>query len=114
MSGVNLSVTATAVSQINSFMAERQPIPAGVRIFVYSDEGGHVNYGMNFVDAVCSSDIMFSIAGVTFVTDAGSAIFLNGIMLDFVQVGSSQGFVFKNECLTKNCANCDGSCGRVQ
>jgi iron-sulfur cluster assembly accessory protein len=100
------------VDKIYEFMDARQPPPLGVKIFVYSDGSGSINYSMSFVDGVDSSDTMFNIAGITFITDASSALFLNNMTLDFVEVDSVQGFVFNNDCIGKNCFNCQGACRR--
>jgi iron-sulfur cluster assembly accessory protein len=105
-----LSITAIAVDKISEFIGERQPPPLGVRIFVYSDGSGGINHSMSFVDGVDSSDSMFSIAGITFITDASSAMFLNNMTLDFVEVDGVHGFVFNSDCVGKNCFNCRGAC----
>jgi iron-sulfur cluster assembly protein len=116
MSAINrvcLSVTDAAAEKITEFMVVRDPAPCGVRILVYADEFGHINHSMAFVDGISSADIVFDTAGITFITDQNSAVFLNGIVLDFVSAGAMQGFTFMNECLTKSCVNCTGACGRV-
>jgi iron-sulfur cluster assembly protein len=107
---IQLSLTPIAANKIMEFMEIKQPLPSGVRIFVYRDGGGNVNYGMNFIEKIDNADIIFNIAGITFVTDPNSAIFLNNITLDFVSIGVSQGFTFRNDCSSKNCFNCNGSC----
>lgn len=110
MKNINLFVTEEAILKISEFMELKDPRPLGIRIFVYNDERGNVNHSMSFVNEVNSSDIIFNIQNITFITDPNSSIFLNDITLDFISVGASQGFVFKNNCISKNCFNCNGSC----
>ncbi|MDR0624958.1 MAG: hypothetical protein LBF72_00675 [Holosporales bacterium] len=113
MSRVALFVTHTATEKIKEFAAAREPEPYGVRVLVYKDEFNNINYSMVFVDGASSTDLIFEIAGIIFVTDQNSAIFLNGMTMDFEDSVGIQGFTFKNECLTKSCLNCTGACGRV-
>ncbi|MDR1597475.1 MAG: hypothetical protein LBR89_00860 [Holosporales bacterium] len=107
----NFSVTTAALDKINEFMQERQPTPIGVRVFVYQDVTG-INHSMSFADAVSITDEVFDVAGVTFITDANSSAFLNNVVLDFVTVGVSSGFVFQGGCAARSCLTCNGACRR--
>jgi iron-sulfur cluster assembly protein len=108
---IALAVTSKAVEKINNFLSNKQPMPLGIRIVVYQELGG-VNHSLSFVEELSSSDIVFDVDGITFVTDAHSSLFLDNMILDFVTLGNSSGFVFQNNCSATNrsCLNCNGSC----
>ncbi|MDR1907491.1 MAG: iron-sulfur cluster assembly accessory protein [Holosporales bacterium] len=106
---VNISVTTTALDKIGELLQEQQPSPVGVRIFVYQDETG-VNHNMSFTNDISTTDEVFDVGGITFIADVNSSMFLNNIVLDFVTVGLSSGFVFQNECATRSCLTCNGMC----
>jgi iron-sulfur cluster assembly accessory protein len=108
---VNISVTTAALDKINEVMQDRQPPPIGIRIFVYNDGHG-VAHSMSFTDDVSMTDEVFDIGGITFITDANSSAFLNNIVLDFVTIEASSGFVFQDRCSTRSCLTCKGACRR--
>lgn len=109
MGSINLSVTSPALDKIHEFLQDRQPTPVGVRIFVYQDVNG-INHSMNFAEDISPADQVFDIEGVTFITDSHSAIFLNDMVLDFITMGETSGFVFQSGCSGKSCFNCRGAC----
>ncbi|GHS95044.1 hypothetical protein AGMMS49949_09190 [Alphaproteobacteria bacterium] len=111
MEVLNLNITPLALDKIHEFLEQRQPLPLGIRIFVYQDLNG-ISHSLSFTDEVSSSDTVFDIDGITFVTDAHSAPFLANMILDFMTVGESSGFVFQNDCASasRSCLNCKGAC----
>lgn len=111
MSDVRLTVTYQAVQKIQQLMASKTPVPFGIKIFVYGD-GNNVNYAMNFTDHVQTYDQVCTIEDINFVMDQSSALFLDNVTLDFVDMNEVQGFTFKPNCIGKSCTTCDGSCGR--
>lgn len=112
MDALRFSVTATAMDKIQEFLEDRQPTPVGVRVFVYQDNGA-IAHSMTFAESIEPTDRVFNIGGITFLTDPNSAIFLNNMILDFVTVGDSSGFVFQNACSGKSCLTCRGACQKT-
>jgi iron-sulfur cluster assembly accessory protein len=108
---IGILVTAIALEKINEFMQERQPPPVGVRVFVFRD-GARVSHSMSFTNDIDMTDEVLDIGGITFIVDPNSAAFLNNVVLDFVSVGDSSGFVFQDQCSTRSCLTCTGACGR--
>lgn len=109
---LNFSVTAAALDKLQECLQDRQPTPVGVRVFVYQN-GSEIAHRMTFAEEVDPTDQVFSIGGVTFLTDAHSALFLNSMILDFVTLGTASGFVFQNACTGKSCLTCRGACQKT-
>lgn len=109
---LQFSVTALAAQKIKEVLNMKDPVPFGIKICVYNGGNSQVNYAMNFVKEPNHEDRIYNIAGINFITDPYSSVFLNNTVLDYVETPVTQGFTFKPSCAGKVCAQCDGSCGR--
>ncbi|MDT8341078.1 MAG: iron-sulfur cluster assembly accessory protein [Longimicrobiales bacterium] len=100
-----LSLTDTAVSKVQEFMAEHgAETQAGLRVAVLPGGCSGFQYGLNIEDAPEAEDEIFDLSGVRIFVDPFSAQYLEGVEIDYVSSMMGSGFSFRNP-------NAAGGCG---
>ncbi len=98
-----VTLTETAVAEVRRLMAVQDLADGGLRLGVKGGGCSGLSYTINFdekigeFDAVCEQD------GVKVIVDAKSAIYLEGMQLDYQKDLVSGGFQFRNPNATKTC-----------
>lgn len=100
-----VTVTEKARDEIKkAFAAENLPEGAGLRIGVKGGGCNGFSYIMGFDGAPTEDDIVQDIDGLKLFVDQKSALYLEGVTLNYVATLQQQGFVFENP-------NATGTCG---
>ncbi len=100
---MSLRVTDAAARQVRKTI-EKRGSGIGLRVAVKAAGCSGLSYAMTIADEVGNSDMRFDDNGVTVIVDANSLPMLDGIEIDFVREGLSEGFKFHNP-------NARGTCG---
>lgn len=98
-----LHVTEAAARQIRKTIAKRGSGVA-LRLAVKASGCSGLSYVMAIADEVGESDTEFDSQGVKLLVDANSLPLVDGVEIDFVREGLSEGFKFRNP-------NARGTCG---
>ncbi len=100
-----LTLTPTAVSQIETFI-EEQGISdnVGLRVGVLPGGCSGFQYGLNIEDAPEEDDEIFDLSGIKVFVDPFSVQYLMGVEIDYVTSMMGSGFTFRNP-------NASGGCG---
>ncbi|MGL4473331.1 MAG: iron-sulfur cluster assembly protein IscA [Shewanella sp.] len=98
-----ISMTPAAVARVNAFLENRGK-GIGLRLGLRTSGCSGMAYVIEFVDELNDDDEVHNVDGVNIIVDAKSAIYLQGIELDFVKEGLNEGFKFNNP-------NAKGECG---
>ena len=101
-----LEMTETAAAMVRSF-AEQTPEAEGKELRIFVQPGGcaGMQYGFTFDDAR-DGDKVVETAGLKVLVDPGSAPYLTGAKVDYVDDQRGQGFVVDNPNAAPSC-----SCG---
>lgn len=95
--GPLLSVSDTALQQIQTLMAQRGPQTLGLRLGVKPRGCSGYQYTMEYVDTIHPQDeVVETSAGVTLFIDPQAVMFFIGCEMDFLQDTLNSGFSFKN------------------
>ena len=88
-----ITVTDTAVTELQRLMTDNDMDDAKLRIFVQSECGcGKVNFGMGFDQQVEDNDQVVDTAGVGVVMDPQAFAALDGASVEYVNEGARRGF----------------------
>ena len=99
-----LTLTPTAVSQIQAFIEEHgASADAGVRVAVLPGGCSGFQYGLNIEDAPEDDDEIFDQAGIRVFVDPFSGQYLEGVEIDYVTGMMGSGFTFRNPNATGGC-----------
>jgi iron-sulfur cluster assembly accessory protein len=101
--------TAIAIEKVKQFIAERNPVPAGLRIGVAGGGCSGFTYSMSFEIAAGEMDKMYGFDGLTVFIDATSAMYLDGCVVDYEDTPDGAGFTFENPTVKTTCG-CGSSC----
>jgi iron-sulfur cluster assembly protein len=97
-------VTEKAAEQIKSIMAREGLKDHGLRVAVVGGGCSGLSYRLNFDKEPAGDDKVFEEHGVRIFLDKKSAVFVNGMTLDFSDGLNGTGFMFQNP-------NAKSSCG---
>ena len=101
---MNVTLTETAVSKVQEFMAEHgADSEAGLRVAVLPGGCSGFQYGLNIDDAPEEDDEILDLSGVRVFVDPFSAQYLEGIEIDYITSMMGSGFQFKNPNATGGC-----------
>ena len=98
-----VSLSESAAARVASYL-EKRGKGAGLRLGVKTSGCSGLAYVLEFVDVIDENDEVFIDKGVTVIVDKKSLVYLDGILLDFIQEGLNEGFKFTNP-------NMKGECG---
>ena len=98
-----VTLTANAVSKVKGIMAQKTPVPAGLRIGVVGGGCSGFSYSMQFENAAGMMDKTFEMDGLKVFVDATSVMYLNGCIVDYVETLEGAGFKFENPNVKSTC-----------
>jgi iron-sulfur cluster assembly accessory protein len=102
---MTITVTPTAVSEVQKFMEEQGVTNvAGLRVAVLPGGCSGFQYGLNIEDEPQDDDEILESHGIRLFVDPFSGQYLDGVEIDYVTTMMGAGFTFKNP-------NSSGGCG---
>jgi len=90
-----ITVTNTASKRIVANLTKRGQ-GMGIRLGVRTTGCSGLAYVLEYVDNINSEDIIYKQDGFVIVVDPKSAVYLNGVEVDYVRQGLNEGFEFNN------------------
>lgn len=90
-----VEITEAAASRIKRYLAKRTK-GIGIRVGVRTTGCSGLAYVLEYVDSASDGDLIVETNGCTVVIDPKSAVYLQGITIDFVRNGLNEGFEFLN------------------
>ena len=97
-----LTVTDSAVQQLQTLVGEQDDAGKGLRIFVEKGGCAGMQYGMT-LDRAGEQDRVIESGGVKVIVDPESATFLEGVTLDYSDDLAGAGFRIKNPNAVRSC-----------
>ncbi len=97
-----LTVTDSAVQQLQTLVKEQDDATKGLRIFVEKGGCAGMQYGMS-LDYAQAGDELFERGGVKVIVDAESATYLAGATIDYADDLAGAGFRIKNPNAVRSC-----------
>ena len=90
-----ITVTNTASKRIVANLTKRGQ-GMGIRLGVRTTGCSGLAYVLEYIDSVNPEDIAYEQDGFVIVVDPKSAVYLNGVEVDYVRQGLNEGFEFNN------------------
>ena len=90
-----ITVTNTASKRIVANLTKRGR-GLGIRLGVRTTGCSGLAYVLEYIDSVNPEDIAYEQDGFVIVVDPKSAVYLNGVEIDYVRQGLNEGFEFNN------------------
>ena len=102
---MEISVTATAVSEVRKFLAAEglKENEAGLRVRVLPGGCSGYQYSLDVEEAPAQADKVIESNGLKVFIDPFSLQFLQGVEIDYVSSVMGSGFTFKNPNATGGC-----------
>ena len=98
-----ITLTDSAVEEVRRLMDVQDLSEGGLRLGVKGGGCSGLSYTINFDDKIGEFDTICEKDGVKVIVDAKSAIYLEGMQLDYEKDLVSGGFKFINPNATKTC-----------
>lgn len=98
-----VDLTAKAAEQVRQIQERESRVGSCLRVSVVGGGCSGLSYKLSFEDAPKEKDKNFEIHGVKIVVDPKSLLFLKGIVVDFTDGLTGQGFVFQNPNAKSTC-----------
>jgi len=98
-----IEITEKAIGQIKKMMAEQGKAGSSLRVGVKPSGCSGLEYVMDFATAAGPNDREYQVDGLKVLVDSGSAIYLEGIRLDWGDGLLGSGFKFSNPNADKTC-----------
>lgn len=97
-----VNLTERAAIKVRHYLEERGG-GLGIRVVVESSECSGMAYRLVFVDEPEEGDVIFECHDARLFVDPKSIVWLEGTVIDFVQVGEESGFAFQNPNVKNQC-----------
>ena len=97
-----ITVTDSAVRQLQTLVSEQEDVAKGLRIFVEKGGCAGMQYGMS-LDHAQDGDQTFERGGVKVFVDPESATYLEGATIDYADDLAGAGFRIKNPNAVRSC-----------
>jgi len=92
---INLSLTPGATAQIKGSLSARQK-GLGIRLGVRTTGCSGLAYTLEFVDEADPTDLVMIDDGFSLYVSPKNAVYLQGLVVDYVRQGLNHGFEFQN------------------
>ncbi len=102
---ITLSLTERAAAEIQKYMAEEKVDlqVAGLRVGVMPGGCSGFKYSLSIDDKPADEDTVLESSGVRVFVDSFSAVYLNGVTIDYKSNFQESGFAFDNPNATGGC-----------
>ncbi len=100
-----IDVKPAAVSKLQSIMDEKKLVGYGLRVYIAGSSCSGLQYGLGF-DKQREGDTVETIEGMQVFVDPGSAPYLEGSMIDYVEEETGGGFRIENPNQVTGCSSC--------
>ena len=97
-----VNVTGTALEELKRLIEKETDNPDGVRLSLLAGGCSGLSYHLQF-DKLKENDYIDDLNGLKIIIDPKSALYINGITLDYQGGLNGRGFVFSNPNATKSC-----------
>lgn len=101
-----ITLSPTAASKLQGIMQEKNIEDYALRVFVSGGGCSGLSYGMTFAEGSELGDQIFETGGLRVVVDPGSAQYLDGAEIDYIDSLMGGGFRIENPNAVQTC-----SCG---
>lgn len=90
-----ISVTETASKKIKSLLENNNSL-MGIRLSIKKTGCSGLMYSLDYINEINPLDIKISTNNVEIYIESKSAVYLNGVMIDYVKKGLNENFEFIN------------------
>ena len=98
-----LTVTTRAASKVKEIMAQNSTAMSGVRVGVRGGGCSGFSYHLAFENQVNESDNVYEFDGLKVFVDQMSAMYLEGVEVDYLETLEGAGFKFNNPNVKSTC-----------
>src|SRR6185369_11880091 len=98
-----ITLTPNAVAKVKEIMAQQNPVPAGLRVGVVGGGCSGFSYSMSFENGAGMMDKVIDVEGLKVFVDATSMMYLQGVLVDYVETLEGAGFKFENPNVKSTC-----------
>ncbi len=98
-----IEVTETATNKFKQLMERKNATNKAVRLEIKPGGCSGFSYNFDFTNDIAENDKTWEVAGIKFVVDPRSYLFLKGTQLDYVDDLMEAGFKFINPNATASC-----------
>lgn len=97
-----VNLTEAAKEQVKSLITKETGNPDGIRLSLLAGGCSGLSYHMEF-DKIKEKDLIDETDGIKVIVDPKSALYINGITLDYQGGLNGRGFIFTNPNAQKSC-----------
>ena len=98
-----VTFTAKAIEMVKNAIAQENLVGDGIRVGVVGGGCSGFQYSMDFENEAKDGDVAFQQDGLTYYVDPMSAMYLQGVTIDYVQGLQGAGFKFNNPNARNTC-----------
>jgi iron-sulfur cluster assembly protein len=99
-----VQITPTAVTKVKEILSQQTPSPAGLRVAVVGGGCSGFSYHMAFENQVNEgADNVYEFDGLKVLVDQMSAMYLDGVSIDYIETLEGSGFKFNNPNVKSTC-----------
>ncbi|MGH9683461.1 MAG: iron-sulfur cluster insertion protein ErpA [Candidatus Acidiferrales bacterium] len=99
-----VELTPVAVTKVKEILTQQKPSPAGLRVAVVGGGCSGFSYHMAFENQVNEdADTVYEFDGLKVLVDQMSAMYLDGVQIDYIETIEGSGFKFNNPNVKSTC-----------
>jgi iron-sulfur cluster assembly protein len=99
-----VELTPVAVSKVKEILAQQNPAPSGLRVAVVGGGCSGFSYHMAFENQINEgADNVYEFDGLKVLVDQMSAMYLDGVSIDYIETLEGSGFKFNNPNVKSTC-----------
>lgn len=99
-----VELTPVAVTKVKEILSQQTPSPAGLRVAVVGGGCSGFSYHMAFENRVNEgADNVYDFDGLKVLVDQMSAMYLEGVSIDYIETLEGSGFKFNNPNVKSTC-----------
>lgn len=98
-----ITITPKAIAKIKAMLRVATPQATALRLGVQGGGCSGLNYVMQFENGKGPMDKVYDFDGLIVLVDGTSAMYLDGVTVDYVETLMESGFKFNNPLATRTC-----------
>lgn len=98
-----ISLTATALQQIEQLFATRAKYPLGLRISLLTKGCSGLSWSLDIIDEANPKDELVQFGNIKVFIDSKAILFVLGSVIDYKKTELEAGFIFQNPNETSKC-----------